>query len=111
MELNFKYRYARVSPTKARIVANAIKGMKIDKAEVYLELSKKKAARIIKKLLDSAVASALENHQVQPKDLVVKNCRVDRGPMYKRWRPRAMGRATMIRKRTSHITLTLQEKH
>lgn len=100
-------RYVRISPSKARQVADLIRGKDLEKARYITNFSSKEAARLVGKVLESAVANAENNEGLSADDLVVVNCYVDEGPTLKRWRPRAMGRATRIRKRTSHITVVL----
>lgn len=104
-----KLSYLRMGPRKVRLVADMIRGRKISKALEILVLSKKAAARPILKLLNSAVANAKHNNNLMASDLCVKTIMVDGGPMLKRWMPKAHGRATPIRERTSHITLGLGE--
>lgn len=104
-----KLSYLRMGPRKVRLVADMIRGRKISKALEILVLSKKAAARPIFKLLNSAVANAKHNNNLMAADLCVKTIMVDGGPMLKRWMPKAHGRATPIRERTSHITLGLGE--
>ncbi len=101
--------YIRVSPQKVRLVAGTIKGKPVQEALAILVHSDKAASRPLKKLLDSAIANAGENHDMDPDALVIKNVLVDQGPTLKRFMPRAMGRATMIRKRTSKITMVISE--
>lgn len=96
-----------MSPRKVRLVADLIKGMKAVDAALQLEFSRKHAARVVLKLLRSAMANAEHNHKLSKDTLLVKNVVVDGGATLHRWMPRAMGRATPIRKRTSHITITL----
>jgi large subunit ribosomal protein L22 len=108
-------RNARVSPQKARLVADLVRGMDIDQAMEVLTFTPKKSAGMIKKLLESAVANA-ENageksgERIDVDNLYIKTIYVDGGPTLRRWRPRAMGRATRVLKRTSHITLELGER-
>ncbi len=104
-----KLSYLRMGPRKVRLVADMIRGRKISKALEILVLSKKAAARPILKLLNSAVANAKHNNNLMAADLCVKTIMVDGGPMLKRWMPKAHGRATPVRERTSHITLGLSE--
>ena len=104
-----KLSYLRMGPRKVRLVADMIRGRKISKALEILVLSKKAAARPILKLLNSAVANAKHNNNLMAEELCVKTIMVDGGPMLKRWMPKAHGRATPIRERTSHITLGLGE--
>lgn len=103
-------RYVRVSPYKARLVADQIRGKGVEEARYITRFSPKAAARLVGKVLESAVANAENNIGMRAEDLVVVNCYVDEGPTLKRWRPRALGRATRIRKRTSHITVVLGER-
>ncbi len=104
-------RYARISPRKARVVADMIRGKDVDEAFIILKFTPKKAARIIEKLLKSAVANAEASPDIVDVDsLYISKICVDEGPMLKRIRPRAMGRAYLIRKRTSHITIELDER-
>jgi large subunit ribosomal protein L22 len=101
--------YLRMSPRKVRAVAQTVKGRKVQEALAVLEQTERKAGRHLLKLLKSAVANANENHGMDPDSLVVKNVLVDEGPTLKRWMPRAMGRATPIRKRTCKITIIVAE--
>jgi large subunit ribosomal protein L22 len=87
-----------------------IRGKKIEDALNSLSFSPRKGARIVKKLVDSAVASAEESTNVDVDALYIKRAFADEGPILKRWRPRALGRATRIRKRTSHLTIILDER-
>ena len=102
--------YYRMSPYKIRGVAKTIKGKDVSSALAILEHTPSKAGPPLKKLLGSAVANASENHSMDADALVVKNVMVDEGPTLKRWMPRAMGRATPIKKRTSKITIIVAEK-
>ena len=102
-------RYARVAPTKVRQVVRNIRGLDIDEARAVLTLETKAVARDVRKVLDSAVANAEHNDGLDVDDLYVDDVTVEEGPTLKRFRPRAMGRATRIRKRTSHITVTVAE--
>ncbi len=104
-------RYARISPRKARVVADMIRGKDVEEALTILRFTPKKAARIIEKLLRSAIANAEVSPDIVDVDaLYVSKIYVDQGPMLKRIRPRAMGRAYLIRKKTSHITIELDER-
>ncbi|MEJ7554605.1 MAG: 50S ribosomal protein L22 [Aquificaceae bacterium] len=109
MEARAVLRYARVSPTKARQVLRVIQGMKAGDALYQLRFIPKKAARIIEGVLRSALANA-EQKGMDLDKLYIQKAVADQGPMYKKWIPRAHGRATMLRKRTSHITIVLVEK-
>lgn len=103
-------RYARVAPNKARQVVAHIRGREIEDARRLLELSPKAVAGQILKTLNSAVANAEHNNGMDSDDLIVALAVVDEGPILKRFQPRAMGRAYRIRKRTSHITITVGAK-
>lgn len=103
-----KLNYLRIAPRKVRLVANLIKGMPVNQAQAQLMFNPRKAALPILKLLQSAIASA-KTKNLNEKKLVVKEIKVDQGPAFKRYMPRAMGRATLILKKTSHITLILEE--
>lgn len=96
-----------MGPRKVRPVTDLIRGLSVVSAEAQLTNMSKAAVLPIIKLLRSAVANAMHNHGAKRESLVIKHAFVDGGPMQKRWSPRAMGRATPIRKRTSHITLIL----
>ena len=110
MEVIAKARFIRMSPRKVRLVVGLIRGLDVDKAEVQLNFSVKAAARPVLKLLRSAIANAEHNHKLKHDNLFVKVITVDGGPMLKRWRARAFGRAAPIRKRTSHISIVLSER-
>lgn len=100
-------RYLRIAPRKARIVADEVRGKSYPEAVDLLRFTNKRAAGLIGDILKSAAANAEHNDDADPDELYVKDIRVDEGPTIKRYRARAMGRATMIRKRTSHITVEL----
>ena len=100
-------RYVRTSARKARMVCGHLRGKSIPEARAILEFTPREVARDWSKLLESAVANAESNHELLEDDLVVREAYADEGPTIKRFRPRAMGRATPIRKRTSHLTITL----
>jgi large subunit ribosomal protein L22 len=99
-----------MSPRKARLVADLIRGKKSDEALNILIFTRKAAARILIKLLKSAIANATQKKTIDVDRLYVKKITVDQGPTMKRFTPRALGRATTIRKRTSHIHMILDEK-
>jgi large subunit ribosomal protein L22 len=103
-------RYVRVSPYKARLIADLIRGKDLEEARFITTFSPQAAARLVGKVLESAVANAENNNGLRADDLMVVGCYVDEGPTLKRWRPRAYGRATRIRKRTSHITVVVGER-
>lgn len=107
MEITVKARYLRMSPRKLRLVANSIVKLPVDKAEEQLHFQIKAAALPLQKLLHSGVAAAEHDFQCLKKNLIIKEILVNQGPTLKRWRPRAFGRAAEIRKRTSHIVMTL----
>ncbi|HOE18565.1 MAG TPA: 50S ribosomal protein L22 [Syntrophorhabdaceae bacterium] len=109
MEITARTRMIRISPRKVRIVGDLIKKKNINEAVGMLTYMPQKASFILKKLLDSAIANAKQKKYVDIDNLYVKNVIVDGGPVLKRFLPRAMGRATKIRKRISHITLVLDE--
>jgi large subunit ribosomal protein L22 len=98
-------RYVGVSPYKLRQVIDAIRGKPVEEAADLLRFLERDAAIVVDKLLHSAVANAANNDHLDPEELYVAACFVDEGPTAKRWRPRARGRATRIRKRSSHITI------
>jgi ribosomal protein L22 len=100
-------RYVRTSARKARMVSGHLRGKSVEEARAILAFTPRDVARDWSKLLESAVANAENNHELVGDDLVVREAYADEGPTIKRFRPRAMGRATPIRKRTSHLTITL----
>ena len=102
-------RYARLSPQKMRLVADQIRGLPVDRALSLLAFSNKKAAMILKKVLESAIANAEHNDGADIDELKVAAVNVDEGPTQKRLRPRARGRADRIFKRMSHVTVTVAE--
>jgi large subunit ribosomal protein L22 len=106
-EVRAAAKWVRITPRKARLVVEHIRGRTVPEARTVLAFTERAAAREIEKLLKSAVSNAEANHNLIGDDLVVKSAYVDEGPMIKRWRARARGRAVRIRKRTCHITLTL----
>jgi len=110
MEAKALARHIRISPRKARLVADLIRGQSVETALTTLRFMPKKGARILRKLIESAVANASQTEAIDIDTLYVKKIYVDGGPMLKRIRPRAMGRATRILKRTSHITVILDEQ-
>jgi large subunit ribosomal protein L22 len=110
MEVRAKLKFVRLGPRKARLVADLIRGKGSEEALNILSFTKKAAARVIIKLLKSAIANATQKKTVDIDRLYVKKISVDQGVTWKRFTPRALGRATTIRKRTSHITIVLDEK-
>ena len=103
-------KYVRSSARKARLVCDHIRGKTVEEARAILAFTPRSVARDWSKLLESAVANAEHNHELVGEDLYVKAVHADEGPTIKRFRPRAMGRATRIRKRTSHLTILLTPK-
>lgn len=99
-----------MSPKKVRLVADLVRGMDVEKAEAQLKFTNKAASRPVLKVIMSARANAEHNFKLAPEGLFVKTIMVDGGPVLHRWTPRAFGRATPIRKRTSHITVVLDER-
>ena len=109
MEARAIEKFIRMSPRKLRYVADAIRNKSVEEAVDILTLTPKKAASIIKKAIESAAANAAENHDMDEDGLVVTKIYVNEGPTLKRFRPRARGRATRIRKRTSHLTVVVSD--
>lgn len=105
-----KARYVRTAPRKARLVVDHIRGKSVDEARAILIHTPRAASRDVLKLLDSAIANAENNHELVADELKIDRVFVDEGPTLKRFRPRALGRATQIRKRTSHMTILLTPK-
>jgi ribosomal protein L22 len=103
-------KYVRCAPRKARLVIDHIRGKDVDKARAILMHTQRAASRDVLKLLESAIANAENNHELVADELRVGKAYVDEGPTLKRYRPRALGRATRIRKRTSHLTIELVSK-
>lgn len=103
-------RYVRISPRKARLVVDLIRGKRVDEAFAILRHTPRAASPILEKLLNSAIANAEHNYSLDVNNLVISDAFVNDGPIMKRYQPRAQGRPFMIRKRTSHITLVVSEK-
>ncbi|MGG1635959.1 50S ribosomal protein L22 [Paenibacillus sp. FSL A5-0031] len=103
-------KYIRIAPRKAQLVADLIRGKQVGEAIAILRHTPKSASPILEKLLNSAIANAEHNYQLDVNKLVISQAFVNQGPTMKRFRPRAMGRASRINKRTSHITLVVSEK-
>ena len=103
-------KYVRSSARKARLVCDHIRGKSVEEARAILQFTPRAVARDWSKVLESAVANAEHNHELDGEDLLIKAAHADEGPTLKRFRPRAMGRATPIRKRTSHLTILLTPK-
>ncbi len=110
METAAKLKFARISAQKARLVADQVRGMPVERALNLLRFSPKKAARIVKKVLESAIANAEHNEGADVDELKVKTIYVDEGPSYKRMQARAKGRGNRILKRTAHITVAVADK-
>ena len=110
MEVAAKLKHARISPQKCRLVADQVRGLPVERALELLAFSPKKAAGIIKKVLESAIANAEHNEGADIDELKVKTIFIDQGPTMRRWSPRAKGRVNHIIKRTSHITVMVGEK-
>ncbi|MDI3533695.1 MAG: large subunit ribosomal protein [Thermosediminibacterales bacterium] len=105
-----RLRYARIAPRKVRIVLDLIRGKNVDEALSILRFTPKAASKILEKLVKSAVANAENNHDMARDSLYIAEAYADQGPTLMRFRARAMGRAARIRKKTSHITIVLEEK-
>ena len=110
MESIAKLRFARISPQKARLVADEVRGMPVERALETLQFSTKKAAHIVRKVLESAVANAEHNEGADIDELKVATIMVDEGPTIKRMKPRARGSADRIFKRTSHVTIRVADR-
>ena len=100
-------RYVRSAPRKARLVADQVRGLHIEQARALLQFSPRSAGRDILRLIDSAAANAENNHELVADDMKISEITIDEGPTLRRYRPRALGRATRINKRTSHISVAL----
>ncbi len=109
MQATAKLKQSRISPQKARLVADQVRGLPVSRALEMLQYSTKKAAHSIKKVLESAIANAEHNEGADIDELKVATICIDEGPVMKRWRARAKGRGTRILKRSSHITVTVAE--
>ena len=110
MDFRATLKFARTSPQKARLIADLVRGKEVEEAVTILKFSPRKAAGIVLKIIESAVANADNRGDVDVDTLFVRTIFVNEGPTLKRFMPRAMGRATRINKRTSHITVVLDEK-
>jgi large subunit ribosomal protein L22 len=108
-EVRAEAKYVRISPRKARLVAEHIRGRSVPEARAVLAFTQREAAGALEKVLQSAVANAENNHGIGEDRLYIKAAYVDGGPVLKRWRARARGRVARIRKRTCHITVQLAE--
>ncbi len=113
LEARAKAKWVRIAPRKMRLVADMVRGMEVRQAVNNLHFLTKKASIPVEKTVRSALANLLameEASKIDPADVYIKAIMVDEGPIQKRWRPRAMGRATRIRKRTSHLTVVVSTK-
>ncbi|ALG68593.1 50S ribosomal protein L22 [Beggiatoa leptomitoformis] len=110
METVSKYKYAHISPQKCRLVADLIRGLSVDKALDILNFSNKKAALMVKKALEAAIANAEHNEGADVDELKVARICIDEGPVMKRMHARAKGRGNRITKRTSHITVAVADR-
>jgi len=109
MEVKASLKYLKISPRKVRLVTDMIKKKKVEEAQTTLKFTVKRGAKPVLKLLNSAVASAKNDFQLDSKDLYISKVNVDQGPIYKRWRPRSRGQVNQIQKKTSHITIVLDK--
>jgi len=109
MEVTAKLRYLRIAPRKVRLVADLVRGKSVEEATHILNFTRKRAAKPLLKLLNSAVTNASHNFQLKKENLYISKILVNEGPKLKRWRPRARGVTYEIQKKTSHITLVLTE--
>ena len=103
-------KFTHLSPQKMRLIADQVRGMSVDRAVTLLSFSNKKGAKIVKKVLESAIANAENNDGIDIDELKVASVEVNQGPVMKRLRPRARGRADRLLKRTSHLTVKVSEK-
>ena len=110
MQVSAKLKYARISPQKCRLVADAVRGQSVGNALQILALMQKKGARMVKKVLESAVANAEHNHGADIDELKVSLIHIDEAPTFKRFRARAKGRSSRIIKRNSHITVQVADE-
>lgn len=109
MEVAARLRYARISAQKCRLVADQVRGLPVGRALNILQFSNKKAAALVKKVLESAIANAEHNEGLDVDELKISTIQVDEGPAMKRFRARAKGRVNQILKRTCHITVKVSE--
>ncbi|GIP36263.1 50S ribosomal protein L22 [Paenibacillus sp. J2TS4] len=110
MQATASARYIRIAPRKVQLVIDLIRGKDVGEAIAILRHTPKAASPVVEKILNAAIANAEHNHSLDPEKLVIAQAYVNQGPIMKRFRPRAMGRASRINKRTSHITLVVSEK-
>jgi len=109
MQVIAKLNYLRIAPRKMRLLVDLIRGKKVQEAMALLDFSPKKGSRPLKKVLEQAIANAENNFQLKKSSLYISKITIDEGPKLKRWRARARGRAARIEKKTSHISLVLNE--
>ncbi|GIP45894.1 50S ribosomal protein L22 [Paenibacillus sp. J45TS6] len=110
MEAKAHAKFVRIAPRKVQLVVDLIRGKQVGEAIAILRHTPKSASPVVEKLLNSAIANAEHNYSLDINNLVISQAYVNQGPTMKRFRPRAMGRASRINKRTSHITLVVSEK-
>ncbi|CAM3582419.1 50S ribosomal protein L22 [Marinicrinis lubricantis] len=110
MQAKAHAKYVRIAPRKVKLVIDLIRGKAVGEAVSILRHTPKAASPVVEKLLNSAIANAEHNYSLDPNNLVISEVYVNPGPIMKRFRPRAMGRASRINKRTSHITVVVSEK-
>ncbi len=109
MKVDAKLNYLRISPRKVRLVADLVRGRRVSEAEGRLQFTNKRATKPVGKLLKSAIANAEHNFDLKKENLYISEIKVDGGPTLKRWRPRARGATNQIQKKTSHVTIVLEE--
>ncbi|OGY68346.1 MAG: 50S ribosomal protein L22 [Candidatus Harrisonbacteria bacterium RIFCSPLOWO2_02_FULL_45_10c] len=109
-QITAKLNYLHIAPRKVRLVASALRGLSVNEAEAQLLFRTQRSSQPLLKLLRSAVANAKYNHKMDAAKLIIENIQVNQGPMIKRFLPRAMGRATPIQKKMSHVVLVLGER-
>jgi len=109
MQVKAKLNYLRIAPRKVRIATHMVRGKKVEEAKLLLRFSLKKSTKALEKLLDSAIANAKNDFDLASENLKIAEITVDEGPKLKRWRPRSRGRALQIQKKTSHITIVLED--
>lgn len=109
MPVTAKLKYLRIAPRKVRLIADLIRGKTVEEAQTILNFVRKRAVEPLLKLLKSAIASARHDFQLEEQNLYISKITVDEGPKYKRWMPRARGQASEIQKKTSHLTIVLEE--
>jgi large subunit ribosomal protein L22 len=110
MEAKAVLRQVRISPRKMRIIANLVRGRRVNEAMAMLQHTPKRSGDVIHKLLLSAIANAEHKGESDVDSLIVRGCSIDNGPIIKRWMARAMGRANRIQSRTSHVTIVVAPK-